>query len=393
MESIKGKAAIIGIGEVPTGRYPDRNTLSAALEVSKQAIESAGIRNSDIDLVMPTVALGNRVFNSALSWDIMVEELSLPSKGSRNFQVMAGGASSYAMLQTAVSMVCAGTAKMILCLHADSWGFSTQEIINSLAVFSMSEEWEVPYGPTLANCVGMIQQRYMHETGTTPEQCASVCVALRKWAQLNPNAMYRDPLTVEEVLDSGIIVTPLHRKELCSFVDAGSAFIVTTAERARTLCPAPVYVLGFGSATTHYCIAQDPDLTRLGYPDAAQEAYRMAGISAKDIDIAELYDALPAIPLIALEGLGICERGEAGSFVAEGHTSPGGDLPMTTNGGMLSQGHGAAGGGVAVLVEACRQLMGKADQRQVPDAKIAAVTSTGGTYNDAHISILGREIP
>ena len=135
------------------------------------------------------------------------------------------------------------------------------------------------------------------------------------------------------------------------------------------------------------------DLTRLGFYEASQEAYEMAGVGPQDIDIVELYDGYPIYPLITLEGLGICKRGEAGAFVYEGNTWPGGKLPMTTNGGMLGQGHTAAGGGVAVLVEAIRQLMGKAGARQVRDAKIAVESSMGGTFMDSHIVILGREVP
>ena len=135
----------------------------------------------------------------------------------------------------------------------------------------------------------------------------------------------------------------------------------------------------------HYSSSQDLDLTRMGWSEAAQEAYEMAGIQVSDIDIAEIYDGYPVYPLVTLEGLGICKRGEAGAFVYEGNTWPGGKMPMTTNGGMLGQGHTAAGGGAAILVEAVRQLMGKAGKRQVKDAKIAVETSMGGTFMDSQV--------
>jgi acetyl-CoA C-acetyltransferase len=154
-----------------------------------------------------------------------------------------------------------------------------------------------------------------------------------------------------------------------------------------------VYPLGFGGRVCHYGISQDRDLTRLGFAEAAREAYEMAGITSKDVDIAEIYDGYPIFPLITLEGLGICRRGEAGSFVMEGNTWPGGKMPMTTNGGMLGQGHTAAGGGMAVFVEAIRQLMMKAGERQVKGAKIAVETSLGGTFMDSQVVVLGREIP
>ena len=133
-------------------------------------------------------------------------------------------------------------------------------------------------------------------------------------------------------------------------------------------------------------------MARFGYAEAARDAFAMAGIGPKDIDIAEIYDSYPVVNLCVLEGLGLVPRGEAGAFVAAGHTWPGGKLPMTTNGGMLSQGHTGAGGGVAVLVEAVRQLMGKAGPRQVPNAKIAVETGVGGSYMDAQVLVLSKEV-
>jgi acetyl-CoA C-acetyltransferase len=251
----------------------------------------------------------------------------------------------------------------------------------------------VPFGMHYSAVAGLITQRYMFETGTTPEQLAAVCVSNRKWAELNPHAMFRKPLSIQNVLDSKILSTPLHAFESNMLADGGASFVVTSAERARDLTDKPVYLLGEGSRVTHFALSQEPDLTRLGYAPAAADAYQMAGLAPGDIDLAEIYDSYPVFQLIALEELGLCERGQAGGFVLKGFTWPGGELPMTTNGGMLSQGHTGAGGGIAILVEAARQLMGKAGERQVPGARFAIDTATGGTYVDAHVTILGNAIP
>jgi acetyl-CoA acetyltransferase len=233
----------------------------------------------------------------------------------------------------------------------------------------------------------------MYETRTTAEQLAAVCVSNRKWAELNPHAMFRKPLTIEEVLESKMLSTPLHAKESNMLADGGAAFVITSAERAKDLCDRPAYLLGDGSRVTHFALSQEPDLTRFGYSEAAAEAFTEAELSPADIDLAEIYDSYPVFQLIALEELGFCERGSAGRFVMAGKTWPGGELPMTTNGGMLSQGHTGAGGGIAILVEAARQLMGKAGDRQVEGARFAVETATGGTYVDAHVTLLGNEIP
>lgn len=390
----KGKVAVVGFGEVPSGKFPNRPCLASALESCRQAIIDSGIDKNEIDTVIPTGTFFNRRYNTDMVFSKLVEELGLLGKAKVNMQVFAGGSSSSTMLKTAAGMITAGLAKAVLCVQSDKVGSApVQEMIDLFATFGIPEEWETPYGFFMGGCGSLFATRYMHETGTTHEEIASVVVSMRKWAVLNPNAMLRRELTLDEVMSAKMVATNLTSREGNVLADGGAAFIVTSAERARDLRNPPVYPLGFGSRVCHYGISQDRDLTRLGFPEAAQEAYEMAGITPKDIDIAEIYDGYPIFPLISLEGLGICKRGESGRFVLEGNTWPGGRMPMTTNGGMLGQGHSAAGGGVAVFVEAIRQLMGKAGERQVKGAKIAVETSLGGTFMDSHVVVLGREIP
>ncbi|MEW5980123.1 MAG: thiolase family protein [Acidobacteriota bacterium] len=394
MSSFKGRVAIVGYGEVPTGKFPERHCLESALEVCRQAILESGIHKDEIDTVIPTGTFFDRRYNTDMIFSKLVEELGLLGKARNNFQVFAGGSSSSTMLKTACGLIHAGLSKVILCVQSDRTGSApVQEMINLFATFGIPEEWETPFGFFMAASGSLFATRYMHETGTTPAQLASVVVSNRKWAALNPNAMLRREVTVEEVLGSKMVATPLTAKEGNILADGAAAFIVTSAERAKDLPNPPVYPLGFGSRVCHYALSQNLDLTRLGFYEASREAYQMSGIGPRDIDIVEIYDGYPIFPLITLEGLGVCARGEAGAFVHEGKTWPGGRLPMTTNGGMLGQGHTAAGGGVAVLVEAIRQLMGKAGQRQVRDAKIAVETSLGGTFMDSHVVVLGREVP
>lgn len=393
MSSIKGSVAIVGIGEVATGRYPDRSAIECALTAAREAIKDSGIGKEAIDTVIPTAALSNSAFNTDLVTGRIVEELGL--RVNNNVQLFAGGATSAVMLKVAAGLIATGVSEVILFIHTDKLGtsISGQAGIDLFSTAGISKEWEVPFGMHYSAVAGLITQRYMFETGTTAEQLAAVCVSNRKWAELNPNAMFRKPLTIEKVLSSKILSTPLHAFESNMLADGGAAFIVTSAERARDVTDRPAYLLGEGSRVTHFALSQEPDLTRFGYAEAATEAYEMAGLSPADIDLAEIYDSYPVFQLIALEELGFCRRDQAGAFVHEGHTWPGGRLPMTTNGGMLSQGHTGAGGGIAILVEAARQLMGKGGERQVSGARFAIETATGGTYVDAHVTIMGNEIP
>jgi acetyl-CoA acetyltransferase len=393
MSNLKASIAIVGIGEVPTGRYPERSAIACALEAALQAIADSGLKKHEIDTVAPTAALCSPQFNTDLVTGRVWEELGLEVKN--NLQLFSGGATSSMMLKVAAGLIGTGVSQGILFVHTDKLGtdVSPQAGIDLFATAGISREWEAPYGLHYSAVAGLITQRYMYETGTTAEQLAAACVSNRKWAELNPHAMFRKPLTIEEVLASKMLSTPLHAKESNMLADGGAAFVVTSAERARDLCERPVYLLGDGSRVTHFALSQEPDLTRFGYGEAAAEAFAEAGLSPADIDLAEIYDSYPVFQLIALEELGFCDRGTAGEFVMSGHTWPGGKLPMTTNGGMLSQGHTGAGGGIAILVEAARQLMGKAGERQVPDARFAVETATGGTYVDAHVTLLGNEIP
>jgi acetyl-CoA acetyltransferase len=388
-----GDVAIAGIGEVPTGIFPDRTPFEAACQAARSAVRDSGLGKDDIDVLMPAGAIFSRGFNTDLIFGRLVEELGLANTCEMNVQVMAGGASASAMVKLAGSLVASGVARNVLCVQSDKIGsgVSTRDAIDIFSTLGIPEEWEQPYGQHFSAIAALVTRRYQHETGTTSEQLASVVVALREWAQLNPNAMVRKPITVEDVLASQMLSDPLHAKESNLLADGAVAFVVTTAERAEAVTDTPVYVLGGGSSVTHYSLSQERDLARLGFRRAATKAFEIAGVGPADMHVAELYDSYPVFCLMALEELGLVERGEAGALVASGATSPGGRLPMTTNGGMLSQGHSVVGGGIALLVEAARQLMGKAGARQVPGARLAVETSTGGSYMDAHVMVLGAE--
>jgi acetyl-CoA acetyltransferase len=394
MSNLRGKFAIIGTGEVPTGRFPEKAAIYHAIESARRAIVDAGIKKEDIDFVMPTAALYSPQFNTELVTCRIIEELGLKNART-NCQIFAGGSSGSCFLKLGGSLIVSGVAQCVLCVHADrlGTGVTAQGGIDLFSTAGISPEWEVPFGQHYSSIAALATTRYQYETGCTDEELAAVCVSNRKWAELNPNARFRTPLTIEEVLSSKMLSTPLRAKESNMLFDGGSALILTSADRAKDLCEKPVHFLGEGSRVTHFVFSQEPDITRYGWREAAKDAFTEAELTPQDIDVAEIYDSYPIYQVIGFEEAGFCERGEAGAMHLRGDTWPGGKIPTTTNGGMLSQGHTGAGGGVALLVEAARQLMGKAGDRQVPGARFALETGTGGTYMDAHVSILGSEIP
>ena len=392
MTSARGKVAIIGLGEVPIGRYPDRTLIEAAVDVSEQAIKSAGISKKEIETIIPIGILADPIANSTMSVGWLVEELGLGAVVKSNFLVFSGGSSGSNAVKAAAGLITAGLSKGVLVVHSDRLG-TGWDLDTAISVFSkggISQEFEAPFGYSQLASAAMGTVQYMHESGASERDMASVVESLRKWASLNPYAMLRKPKSVAEILDSPFISTMVRKSTMNMLADGASAFFITSAERARDLDAKPAYILGMGSRCTHLTPTQYPDVYEAWKP-AADDAYSMAGVGPEDVDVAEVYDAYPFHLLKSMEILGFCERGKAAEFVAAGHTNPGGKLPVATNGAMMAAGHTGAGGGMSLMVEGARQVMGIAGERQVKDARIAVVTSSGGTAFDFHVTVLGSE--
>jgi acetyl-CoA acetyltransferase len=303
-----------------------------------------------------------------------------------------GGCSFILHVEHAMAAINAGLCDVALISHGES-GYSRIAMpARRWGEDSTNNQFELPYGTTgPATGYGFLATRHMHEYGTTSEQLAEVAVATRKWAALNPKAMFREPITIDDVLSSRLIAWPFHLLDCCLVTDAGGAVIVTSAERARDLPKKPVYVLGTGEAVSHQMVSQMPSYNAW---DAAmvsgRQAFRMSGVRHDEIDVAQLYDAFTIVPMLALEALGFCKAGESGAFVSGQRTAPRGDFPMNTNGGGLSYTHTGMYG-IFTMIEAVRQLRGEGGERQVKDAKVAVCHGTGGTWSSAATMILSSE--
>jgi acetyl-CoA acetyltransferase len=252
--------------------------------------------------------------------------------------------------------------------------------------------YEAPYGNSLVGSYAMAAQRHMHEYGTTSEQLGEIAAGVREFAGLNPNAMYRDPITAEDVVSSRMIADPLHKLDCCVISDGGGALIVTTAERARDLKQPPAYILGAAGAQTHWNISQMPDFTVTAATKSGPIAFERAGVTPADIDTINFYDSFTITALLLLEDLGFCPKGEGGKFVQEGHLRRGGDLPLNTDGGGLSSCHPGMRG-IFLLIESVRHLRGQAGEAQVPDCNLALACGSGGWLSCIGTVILGKEHP
>lgn len=251
-------------------------------------------------------------------------------------------------------------------------------------------QYESPWGNTLVGSYAMAAQRHMHEFGTTSEQLAAISVVCRRHAALNPLAMYRKPITVQDVVGSRLIADPLHLLDCCVVSDGGGAVVITTEARARDLIQPPVYILGAAAAVTHWNISAMPDFVVTGAKRAGAEAFAQAGVTPADIDTVQLYDSFTITALLMLEDLGFCQKGEGGPFAASGALELGGALPMNTDGGALSSCHPGMRG-IFLLIEAARQLRGQAGEAQVPDCELALACGSGGWLSVLGAVILGKD--
>jgi acetyl-CoA C-acetyltransferase len=383
----------IGVGELPSGRYPDRNFIGDLTHVGLLALGDTQMVPRDVDTILLIPCLHSPFDQADLIFSRMAEEFGLLGHLKSSFMLHSGGSTSDNAVRLASGLIASGHARTVLVLHCERWGSADlNAMVTMLSKYGIPNEWEASTGLQFNAIGALITRRYMHATQSSAADMASFCVTLRKWAQLNPNAMYRGkPLTVEKVLASRVVADPLHALECPMLADGAVAFVMTSAENARARGLDTVRVAGSGGCVSHYSVGQEPDLAALGWATAARRAYEQSGWGPKDAQMAQIYDTYAAVTTIAVEGLGLCEPGEGARWFASGAADPGGSLPCNTNGGMLSAGHTGVGGGTALLVEGVRQLLGRAGpERQVAGVERCIVGGSGGSYMDAQVLLLER---
>ena len=382
------RACIVGIGETRYARDKawSPTPLALHLDAAVRAIEDAGLRIRDIDGLMPFPNLSSA---EEIATNLGLEELVFAST------VHMGGASPVASLLHASLAVASGAAKHVL-LPAGWNGYSgaraRQTVMADVASIpggGIARDYYIPYGLTAPpQWYALLARRHMAEYGTRPEQLGAVAIAMRKHAQANPNAVMRGrPMTIDDYLASPMIADPYRLLDCCLETDGGAAVVVTTAERARDLAQKPVRILGAAAGQPRPAdeIVGRKDIFRIGLTSAAPRAFAAAGVRPADVDFAQIYDCFTFEVLQQLEEAGFCKRGEAGAFVEGGRIEIGGELPVNTHGGLLSEAHVL---GMSHIVEAVKQLRSDAGERQVADAELGVVTGFGD-FGDGSIAILG----
>jgi acetyl-CoA acetyltransferase len=374
----RGSIAVVGAAESDLGQVaPHTSPLDLMAQASRRALDDCGLKLADVDAVF-VAATQVRMGPMALA-----EYLRLKPKYFDGTQI--GGSSFMAHVAHAQCAIEAGVCEVALIAYG-----STQRSVSRAAASPREYNYyETPYKPIMPiSAYAMAAARHMHQYGTTREHLAEVAVAARKWALLNPAAWEKEPLTIEQVLKARMVSYPFTVRDCCLVVDGGGAIIVTSAARAKSLRKKPVYVLGTGEALSHATISNMPDLTVTAAAESGPRAFKMAGLEPSDVDMLSLYDAFTITPILFLEDLGFCPKGEGGRFVSGGNIAPGGKLAVNTSGGGLSYCHPGMYG-LLVMIEAVRQVRGECGQRQVKDCEVALAHGNGGVLSSQCTVIFG----
>lgn len=374
----RGSCAIVGVAESDLGEVaPGLTPLDLMAQGITRALEDCGLRLQDVDGLFGA-ATQSRMLTLALSEYLGID----PRFGDSTY---LGGSSFMTHVAHAQAAIEAGLCEVAVI----SYGSTQRSEGRSATRAKDTNPYETPFRPFLpASAYALAASRHMYEFGTTREQLAEIAVAARQWAMLNPAAWEQGDLTIDQVLASRMVSYPLTVRDCCLVTDGGGAVVMTSAARARSLRKPPVYVLGCGESSSHTAISNMADLTTTAAKASGAQAYAMAGLGPRDVDLRALYDAFTLTTLLFLEDLGFCAKGEGGPFVADGKLRPGGSLPTNTNGGGLSYGHPGMYG-LLLLIEATRQVRGECGARQVEGCEVALAHGNGGVLSSQSTVILG----
>ncbi len=378
------RVAIVGAALSDCGRVDTKSAFELHHQAASRAIADAGLTKADID------GVGSTGMGLIAPVEI-AEYLGLRPTWIDGTGV--GGAAWVVMAEHAVEAIRAGHADVIVLVYGSTTRADLKagrRTANLNFGARGPAQFDAPYGHALIAKYAMATRRHMYEYGTTIEQLAEIAVSTRYNAGLNPDAYYRDPITIEDVQSSAMIADPLTKLHCCIRSDGGGAIVLTSEERARDLPRPPVYVLGSGETSSHTTMSEWEDFTQSPAVRSGKLAFERAGLTPADVDICQIYDAFTSMVLMSLEGLGFCGRGEGGAFVEDGKLHVGGALPTNTDGGGLSCCHPGMRG-MFLMVEAVTQLRGEAGDRQVPEAKIACVNGTGGWFSSTATLLLGTD--
>jgi acetyl-CoA acetyltransferase len=375
----RGRTAIVSAATYGMGEAPGYNSIDLAAIASVKALAKVGLKPGDVD------GLFIGLPDEFLSGIQLAEYFGIHPRVTDNNRT--GGSAFLTHAMWAALALDAGQCDVALICYGSNQRTKAGKLVSS----AKPQAYEMQYKPiSPASAYSFAAARYMHEFGATRDALADVAISARQWAQLNPDAFMRDPLTREDYYKARMVSDPLGVRDCCLVTDGAAAIVMVRADRAKSMVKRPVYLLGAAAATTHLDIQAMANLTTTAAKDSGARAFAQAGVKPTDIDVVELYDAFTINTILFLEDLGFCPKGEGWRFVGNGRIAPGGELPVNTNGGGLSCVHPGMYG-LFTLAEATEQIMGTAGERQVKDVNLAVAHGNGGKLSSQVTAILGSE--
>jgi len=383
------KVAIIGVGLTKFGELWDISFRQMIVESGAQAIEDAGIDGKQIDaMYVGNMSAGQFIRQEHIASLIVDHAGLVPIPCTR---VEGACASGGLALRQAVIAVASGIHDIVVVGGIEKMtDILTEQTTEALAT-AADQEWEAFVGATFPGLYALMARRHMYEYGTTEEQMAMVAVKNHRNACFNPCAQYQMEITVEDVLKSALVDSPLKLLDCSPITDGAACLILAPAEKARQYTDTPILVAGTGQASDTLSLHDRPTLTGMrATVDASRIAYKMAGVGPRDIDLAEVHDCFTIAEIMAIEDLGFCNKGEGGKMTEEGETALGSRIPINTSGGLKGKGHPVGATGIAQAVELVLQLRGGAGKRQVGGAEIGLCHNVGGSGGTAVVHVLKR---
>ncbi|MCK5632041.1 thiolase domain-containing protein [Candidatus Bathyarchaeota archaeon] len=380
------KIAVIGVGQTKFSRRPDASIKEIAFEAFKEAVDDAQISAEDIQASI--ICSATHYDKQRTPAGVIAEYLGLNPQPT--FNVEAVCASSGVGLRIGWSFISSGLHDVVAVVGFQKMTELSSAEVQEVMGRSGDVMWESPFGTTMPGYFALYARAHMQKYGTKPEQLAKVAVKNRFYATKNPKAMFQKEITVEDVLKSRMIASPLRRYDCCSNSDGAACLILAKEEFARKVTSNPVWVAGLGLASSPMTLtSRDTSLSSFNCTtEAANQAYKMAGVTPTDIDLAEVHDCFTITEIINYEDLGFCERGKGGPFAEEGQTYLGGKIPVNIDGGLLAKGHPVGATGASQIRTLVKQLRGDAGETQVNDAKIGLAHNLGGIGMYCAVTIL-----
>jgi acetyl-CoA C-acetyltransferase len=380
------KVGIVGIGQSCFGQRSDASLRELSFEATKASLEDAGVPIDDVEAMVVSVASDELSYALQPSAQV-VDYLGFNPKPS--FRVEGACASGSMAVRTGWMTIASGLADLVLVVGVEKMTEQSTAAVTDVLGRAGDFMWEYPFGMTFPGYYALIARAHMAKYGTTEEQLAMVAVKNHHYGALNPYAHMRKEITLDKAMNSFTVADPLKLYDCCLISDGAAAVVLASEKLARSLSKKPVWISGLGLGTDTISLADRRDITTLDATvEAARQAYAMANIEPKDVDVAVVHDCFTIAEIAAYEDLGFCAKGEGGKMIEDRRTYIGGDIPVNIDGGLKSKGHPIGATGVAMATEIAKQLRGEGESgRQVPDARIGLSHNVGGNGQHAAVHV------